>query len=120
MLLLSGVSPSAGPFGASRRPLLSLLCHLPSPCQLCGIKGADARIRAVDVIFGVCRAATTALVGESRSGKSTVATMILFTYSTGGLVVVVFCVGWLGVMVLALVWMRAGSLWWRKAVGRGG
>ena len=34
------------------------------------------------------------------------------------MVVVVFCVGWLGVMVL--VWMRAGSLWWRKAVGRGG
>ena len=68
----------------------------------------------------MCRAATTALVGEFGSGKSTVATMILFTYSTGGLVVVVFCVGWLGVMVLALVWMRAGSLWWRKAVGRGG
>ena len=86
-LLLSGLSPSAGTFGASRRPLLSLLCHLPSPCQLRGIRGADARIRAVDdVTFWVCRAATTALVGESRSGKSTVATMILFTYSTGGLV----------------------------------
>ena len=61
-----------------------------------------------------------AIDGPSGSGKSTVATMILFTYSTGGLVVVVFCVGWLGVMVLALVRMRAGSLWRRKAVGRGG
>ena len=78
MLLVSGVSPLVGAFGASRRPLLSLLCHLPSPCQLRGIRGADARIRAVDdVTFGIRRGTTTALVGESCSGKSTVANIIL-------------------------------------------
>ena len=44
--------------------------------------------------------------------------VVWWVFVGGG--VVVFCVGWLGVMVLALVRMRAGSLWRRKAVGRGG